>query len=242
MPGVSIGLHSTFTDGKPLSPRNRIPSLLDSAGNFSAYPAMMKRAKAKQLSSDEIFHELMAQYEVLRQQIGDRLTFVDSHHSIHNKLLPFRDAFLRFGRESGVAAIRTRQMYYLDVTGNNAQLVRPDIGTIHRFGLRKVLANYFYRNRTKEFAKVYKTADGMIVEDGLGAMNVFKGLLSLDLSGQQGKIYYAVTHPATSIDDLPESNLKEQRIEEFFILKSNEFVEFVRKHPLENFDLGMSAL
>lgn len=238
---VSLGLHSTFTEGAPLLPVDEVSSLVDDAGNFYKYPEMMRRAKAKKLSSDDIYRELKAQYARLKERIGDRLSFVDSHHSIHNKLVPFRDAFIRFGREVDSHAIRTRQMHYLDVVGTGAKLVRPDLCSLPRFGLRKVLANYFYRNTASKFKGSYTIPDGMIVEDQLGAMNVFRALPKLDWSQQPDKTYYAVTHPAVTIDDLPETNLKEERLQEFEILKSKEFVEFVGAHPLSNFEIYKSV-
>lgn len=235
MKHVSLGLHSTFTEGKPLLSREEVSSLVDEKGNFYRYPEMMRRAKRNLLKVDHIFAELLKQHDALRALIGDRLSFIDSHHSIHNKLLPFRDAFLRFGRQLGVPAIRTRQMYYLEMNEGRAQLLRPDIGTLGRFGLRKVIANYFYRKRAAEFGKVFKIADGMVVEDALGAMNVFKNFLLLDLSADAGKTFYAVSHPATYIEDLPASNLSTHRLDEFEILCSPEFVNFVKQHPLSNF-------
>ena len=242
---VSLGLHATFTEGAPLLPVNEISSLVDDAGNFYQYPEMMRRAKAKKLSSDEIYRELKAQYARLKERIGGRLSFVDSHHSIHNKLAPFRDAFIRFGKEVDSHAIRTRQMYYLDIvgtgTGTGAKLVRPDLCSLPRFGLRKVLANYFYRNTASKFKGSYTIPDGMIVEDQPGAMNVFKALPKMDWSQQPAKTYYAVTHPAVTIDDLPETNLKEERLQEFEILKSAEFIAFVTARPLSNFETYKSV-
>lgn len=233
---VSLGLHSTFTQGRPILPPENIPSLVRENGEFHDYKEILRKAKRRELKVDEIISELKAQHQVLRNIIGERLIFIDSHHSIHNKLAPFRDAFLKFGYEKSCsAAIRTRQMCYLDECGNATKLVAPGAQTILRFGPRKVLANYYYRRTAAQFKKTYQIADGMIVEDSLGALNVFKLLPKLDMSGKAGKTYYAVSHPATTAEDLPDSNLKEERVAEYNFLKSDAFRAFVEQYPLSNF-------
>jgi predicted glycoside hydrolase/deacetylase ChbG (UPF0249 family) len=233
---VSLGLHSTFTEGGPMSSVQEVASLVDATGRFHRYPEMMRRAKAKQLKVEEIFKELCCQYETLHATLGKRLSFVDSHHSIHNKLLPFRHAFLQLGRKFQIPAIRTRQMLYLQTdTQGRVALSAPALWTLPKFGLRKVAANLFYRKRAGDYGKVFAIADGMLVQDALGAVDVFKQMMACDMSANEGKVFYAVTHPATRTDDLPESNLIDQRLDEFNLLRSEAFVDYVKQYPLVNF-------
>jgi len=92
IPAISIGLHSTFTQGKPLSDLKKIPSLIDTQGNFLDYHNLVKGYRKNSIKTDEIFIELENQFLWLQNQIGDKLIFIDSHHSIHNKL----DGFANF--------------------------------------------------------------------------------------------------------------------------------------------------
>jgi predicted glycoside hydrolase/deacetylase ChbG (UPF0249 family) len=233
---VSLGLHSTFTEGRPMSPAQEVASLVDDSGNFLRYAEMMRRSKSGKLQAEEIFKELCAQYEALNALIGARLSFVDSHHSIHNKLLPFRDAFIRLGREFKIPAIRTRQMVYLQTdTQGRVALSAPSVWTLPKFGLRKVAANLFYRKRAREYGKIFSIANGMLVQDALGAVDLFKQMMACDMSANEGKVFYAVTHPAKRTDDLPESNLINERLLEFNLLRSNDFADYVKKFPLANF-------
>jgi predicted glycoside hydrolase/deacetylase ChbG (UPF0249 family) len=236
MEHVSLGLHSTFTEGQPMSPVGEVASLVDGAGNFLRYLEMMRRAKAGKVSTEEIFLELRRQYQALHKLTGERLSFIDSHHSIHNKLLPFRDAFLRLGRECCIPAIRTRQMVYPTTNRyGQVELVAPSLLRLHRFGFRKVVANLFYRKLAREYAKVFAIADGMLVQEAIGCAEVFRQLVRCDMTAHPGKVFYAVTHPATQTEDLPESNLIAERLEEFTVLRSTDFVRFVGQHPLTNF-------
>ncbi len=233
---VSLGLHSTFTEGRPMSSTEEVKSLIGESGNFHAYPEMMRLAKKGKLCVDEIFKELRAQYEALRGLIGSRLSFVDSHHSIHNKLLPFRDAFIRMGKEFNVPAIRTRQMVYpmYDSKGR-VRFAEPSIFSLGQFGLRKIMANYFYRQRAREYAKTFVIASGMLVQEDVGCAGVFEKLMKCDMAAHGDKVFYAVTHPATRTDDLPVCNLVSERLDEFNILRSDEFIQYIQEHPLTNF-------
>lgn len=235
IPNISLGLHSTFTQGKPLSKVETIPGLVDEMGRFLDYSSLIKKVKQGKIPTDQIFRELEQQYLWLYNIIGDKLVFIDSHHSIHNKLTPFSKAFVQLGKKYNIHAVRTRQLFYFSQGNNQIKLSAPNIFTIHKFGLRKVMVNYFYKKAAKSLSNVYNIASGMIVEDKPGVINVLKNLTSPSLNVSSKCFYYVVVHPATRFDDIENSNLNQERVDEYYFLKSPAFKTWVKEYPLMHF-------
>jgi len=232
---ISLGLHATFTQGTPLSPPTGVPSLIDKNGQFLSYAELIKRVNSSSLPIDEIYTELREQYLLLLNLIGDRLIFIDSHHGIHNKLAIFRKAFILLGKEFNIHAIRTRQFHYLEKFGNQIKIIEPGIFKIYKYGTKKVITNYYYKYAAWRFSKTFNIPGGQLTARKLDSEIVFKKLLKLDIMNQSGKILYIVAHPANSINDLIGTNLKQERLEEYYYLKSDHFRKFVKKNPLINF-------
>ena len=232
---ISLGLHATFTQGKPVSNPADIPSLLDEQGKFAAYNKIIKRVRSRELLEEQIYRELKGQYLALKNIIGEKLVFVDSHHSIHNKLSPFRKAFVKLGNEFNIHAVRTRQMHYFIKKGKKIKILEPGVFTIGKFGLKKVVVNYYYKKVAGIFKKTYHIADGMVVENKPGALDTLKALSSMSLNHDQKKTLYIVVHPAASLEGLGDSNLQQERIEEYKLMKSENFRDYIRNHPLTDF-------
>ena len=77
-----IGLHLQLTDGSPLSPPNRIPSLVNENGTFPNRSRDMRT-----LNPSEVLVEWRAQLNCLRD-LGVEPSHLDSHHDVH--ALPVR--------------------------------------------------------------------------------------------------------------------------------------------------------
>jgi len=232
---LSMGLHSTFTQGKPLSKPGRIDSLLDDNGNFLTYPVLMKQAWLGKVDADQVYCELEKQYQTLFELVGERLVFIDSHHSLHNKLLPFVNAFVRLGERYPIRAVRTRQYCYLERSGQRVVLRSPGFRNLGRYGFRKVAINAFYRFIAWRYSGLFEVPDGMLVQNQPGAAGVLRDLPRINQDDEPEGVFYAVVHPALRTRDLPASNLKEERVEEFKILSSRNFLNWVEANPLTNF-------
>lgn len=232
---VSLGLHATFTQGKPISNPSKVSSLLDKEGFFLDYNAMISHHKNGNIKTNEVLFELENQYNLLREIIGNQLVFVDSHHSIHNKLSSFTKAYCQFGIKAGINAVRTRQMHYIHSNKSKTMIIEPSIMSINKFGLRKVAINYLYKRSAYKLSKVFKIPDGMLVDDRPGALQLFTDLANANEIIHYNKVLYAVAHPAVNLKEIQDSNLNQERLDEYNYLKSDIFQDFVRRNPLTNF-------
>lgn len=234
---ISLGLHSTFTQDKPVSNPKFVKSLIDQKGYFLDYATMAAKAKKNQIPINEIVYELRSQHEFVKSIIGERLTFIDAHHSIHNKLIPFRKAFIVFGKELNKPVLRTSQFHYIEQRAGDFSFIQPTISSIHRFGTRKVLVNYFYRYGSALFAKVYTITDGQITANLNKNETIFHRLTKLKDLESYKKTLYVVAHPATSTKDLKNTMLTKQRVEEYNYMKTDEFLAFISNANIVNFSM-----
>jgi predicted glycoside hydrolase/deacetylase ChbG (UPF0249 family) len=229
---VSLGLHSTFTQGKPISDPEVVSSLVDSNGEFIDYSTLQSRNKKGLIDSEHVYIELEKQYDFLKSKIGERLVFVDSHHAVHNKFKPFYEAFIRLGEKKNITATRTRQLFYLN---DDCKLIEPKISTVYKFGLKRIVGQLICKKFARGYAKHYKIPNGMIVEDAKGIVNVLSKLKKVDWSKNENKVFYIVSHPATNILDLQDTSLLSERVAEYNILASDDFVSLSKKLPLIGF-------
>ena len=81
-PDLGLGLHLTLTAGRPLSPPERVPTLVDADGRFLVLGTLLARLSLGQVHGDDLRRELTAQVEwALRR--GIRPDHLDSHHHVH---------------------------------------------------------------------------------------------------------------------------------------------------------------
>lgn len=97
---LDVGVHLVFTYGRPLTPADRVPSLLTGAGEF---PRVSDLLRAGQPRADEALVEARAQYARVRQLLGRDPTHIDTHHWVHD-LPALEDAVIALAKETGAAA------------------------------------------------------------------------------------------------------------------------------------------
>ena len=103
-PCLSLGLHLTLTAGRPLSPPEAVPSLVDGEGRFLVLRKLLASLSAGRIAEHELERELTAQL-VWALQRGARIDHLDSHHHVH---LHWRltDAVMTLARTHKVAHLR----------------------------------------------------------------------------------------------------------------------------------------
>ena len=77
--GLGLGLHFNLTWGRPVSPAETVPSLVDAEGRFGRdLAALGERARP-----DDVRREAEAQIESFTRRFGRAPTHLDSHHHVH---------------------------------------------------------------------------------------------------------------------------------------------------------------
>jgi predicted glycoside hydrolase/deacetylase ChbG (UPF0249 family) len=77
--GLGLGLHFNLTWGRPVSPPETVPSLVDAEGRFGRdLAALQERARP-----EDVQREGDAQIEAFARRFGRLPTHLDSHHHVH---------------------------------------------------------------------------------------------------------------------------------------------------------------
>lgn len=77
-PDLGLGVHLTLTSGRPVSPPERVPTLVDEDGRFYAQGAFYRHFR--DIDADDLRRELTAQVERFIALTGRPPTHLDSHH------------------------------------------------------------------------------------------------------------------------------------------------------------------
>lgn len=105
LPTLRVGLHLVLVEGRPASPPDAIPDLVDASGRFRA--DMVGAGIAvflKPRVRDQVARELRAQFEAFRAT-GLALDHVNAHKHFHLHPVVAK-MLLRIGRSYGVRAVR----------------------------------------------------------------------------------------------------------------------------------------
>jgi predicted glycoside hydrolase/deacetylase ChbG (UPF0249 family) len=99
-PALPIGVHLTLTVGRPVSPPEKVPTLVDSGGRF--HPRAEFLARMESIDPAEAGLEFRAQIEALRP-LGIRPDHLDSHHFASYLSPGLLDQMLDLAREFGLS-------------------------------------------------------------------------------------------------------------------------------------------
>jgi len=77
--GLGLGLHFNLTWGRPVSPAETVPSLVDGEGQFGRDKGVLQ----ERARPDEVGRECEAQIEAFTRRFGRAPTHLDSHHHVH---------------------------------------------------------------------------------------------------------------------------------------------------------------
>jgi hopanoid biosynthesis associated protein HpnK len=105
VPDLGVGVHLNLTTGRPVSPAQNIPTLVDGNGRLRWTPACLLRAvMSRQVSLAEIETELRRQIRKVCDA-GIRPTHLDGHKHVH--LMPgVSDIVIRLAGEFSIPAVR----------------------------------------------------------------------------------------------------------------------------------------
>ncbi|MBQ2848470.1 MAG: ChbG/HpnK family deacetylase [Clostridia bacterium] len=110
-PVLSVGLHYNFTVGTPLSPADKVSSLIDKDGRFLSYNSVREACKNKRYDFEQVKTEMIAQYKRYIEICGEP-SYWNTHQNVHvyPDVYPlFRDVSF----ELGIKKMRSHQRIFV---------------------------------------------------------------------------------------------------------------------------------
>lgn len=135
LPGLGIGVHLSWVDGRPVTDPSRVSTLVDRSGRLlSSWPAFLLRYLRGRIDYDEVEREAVAQIEKMLAR-GIRPDHVDSHQHLH--VLPgIFERVVKLGVRYDIPVVRLPREPMIDLWGDLARWP----GLMRRWALRGVLS------------------------------------------------------------------------------------------------------
>ena len=228
----SVGCHVVLLDGAPLSPPDKVPTLLQSGNGSARFRDSLNdfviASLRRKLNPEEVEAEASAQIARL-QAAGVEPSHFDTHKHAHMFPAILRP-LLRAARARGVKAVRNPfgQVWPLPL----ASLLR----TRHvwtRFAQLNVLRNFAKSFRREVEAHGLRTTDGSlgVLATGVLDMALFTAIIESVPDGT----WEFVCHPGYSDADLDSvrTRLRQSREQELALLTSPEAKELLRRRGIQ---------
>jgi len=156
-PSVSFGVHLNLSVGRPISPLDRIPTLVSLSGTFWG-PHFTRRLLTGRIRSTEIELELTAQFQRMID-LGVRPTHWDGHQNKH--LFPlFHGIGMRVAKSFGVTKLRSHRRYLVTKKDSNR---RRSLSSYYLSHPKQILTHLAARVQTLRARRNgFRTADRLI--------------------------------------------------------------------------------
>ena len=227
-PSISIGVHLNPMAGRPCLPPERVPSLVDGAGDLHnhRFPTLLRRGA---INPGELEAELDAQIEKVKSLAGDRLTHLDSQGNQH---LGYFDLFLKLAAKWGICRMRNNASV-ICLEACRARLSRVAV----YFGKPHVWAAHRYRRYQMRKARRagMRMADRLITVGyaGNGNKSIYDNWVRV-LTNLPAGTYEMYCHPAYPDETLRRWSVYcEERAQELAILRRKELREIAHGANVE---------
>lgn len=120
-PHVSIGLHVSITAGKPVSPPEEVPTLVDSQGRFFNIQEFLQGVT--QINRTEVLRETQRQMELFRRW-GIPLEHLSSHHNVMQVYSPLFRLLLHLASKDKIPIRSTRPLSRFRQEFSNSQTIQ----------------------------------------------------------------------------------------------------------------------
>jgi predicted glycoside hydrolase/deacetylase ChbG (UPF0249 family) len=212
-PKLGLGVHLVLTMGKPILPREAVPSIVDENGNHLKYDPFI--ANIPKLNLLEVKAEWRAQIEAFIKVAGRKPDHLDSHH--HSSFFSpelFR-AMLEIAREYG-CPIRNPIAY-----GENPTAGMPDMADPMKDHAPSLMKEFNARSTDSIFVNFY--AEGATKENLLAIL------------GKVGEGSYEIMCHPGYVDEAfaKESSYNFQRARELEILTDPAIKQAIQSHGIE---------
>lgn len=210
-PNVSVGLHWVLACGKPVLPKEAIPSLVADNGLFFPYPEFRSRLRKKQISFRDIKKELIAQYQLYFDLMGQP-DYWNTHQNTHVDFGIYR-LFVDTAAELGIHRMRSHQRIYVPGSDNTQQ--QPLLWRLAE-PLKSRMLDVWQNNAHK---KGISSPDGLIVCLNNEDINRLEYLFR-NIDWKDKRVGEYVIHPATENDSPYFGRIVDQRIREYEMFTS----------------------
>lgn len=232
---TGIGLHFNLTQGKPVADKKKIESLVDDNGNFYSINKLKERIKRNLVNRNHVLIELELQYNWLLNRVGNRLTHIDSHQDI-NKIGLITSVLKEFSNKIETkTGLRWYNKSYLIQPNKSLKLVEPSFRTLLYFGVNRVLAESYFRIKKNGLRSYFYMTDAMLYAKSNNMRDLLRALSSVNLTQLPDVCLEIMCHPAKSIEGLSDTRMLKSRVEEYEILKSDEFIDFAKRAELVSY-------
>lgn len=230
-PNISVGLHWVLACGKPVLSREEIPTLVAENGEFYPYPEFRSRLRKKQISFDEIKKELVAQYNLYFDLMGQP-DYWNTHQNTHVDFGIYR-LFVDTAAELGINKMRSHQRIYVKRSDNTQKM--PLTWRILEPVKSKML-DVWQNNAHK---KGMSSPDGLIVCLNNSDINKLEYLFA-NISWKNKNVGEYVIHPAYKNDSPYFGKIVEQRIKEYEMFTSSETLNTIINNDIKlvSYDMG----
>ena len=233
-PNISIGVHLNPIVGKPVSNPEKIPSLINSNGEFWN-EHFAARIRKKKIALHELFEELLAQVNFILK-MGIPVTHLDSHQNLH--LLPgYFKVFLKVAKMASIPRMRSHRHYI------GAECERPQLtaAVYYATHLKTTIMHLYTRLlMLRAQLKGMRMANrlicvGHVSGKSKGELKVWEKIFS-NLPSGVNEIY---CHPGYPDDTLRRNaTYIEERNNERKVLLSPKFLELLKHYEINLIDFN----
>jgi predicted glycoside hydrolase/deacetylase ChbG (UPF0249 family) len=231
-PNVSLGIHWTLTDGRPVLPPSQVPTLVTRDGNFLSAMELRRRWLRRQINVAELNVELRAQYQRFREVAGSP-DFWNTHENFH--VLPgLFTTCVSLGRELHIPIMRCHRRFTI-----------PRDYSLMSYNFRH--PTYYVKGWGIGWWSRSAKRQGMLMPDGIvhmpgyePAINSIEHAISRLPWSTINKAVELVIHPATTSNNKFFRLNAERRVHEYHVFKDPKLLSRLQQINVET--VGFEAL
>ncbi|MCG8347245.1 MAG: ChbG/HpnK family deacetylase [Chloroflexales bacterium] len=208
-PAASIGIHWTLTQGQPVLSPQKIPTLVNTMGEFFTWSELRRRVLKRQVDPAHIRAELVAQHQRLTALIGP-VDFWNTHQNVHVSPGLFHIC-VSSGQELGIPAMRCHR-----------RITMPRRGSATWYHMWHPL--YWIKGVVIDQWSLWAARQGMAMPAGMISTPGYgRGKAAIEEMMRQvrwptlKRAAELVIHPATSIVGELFGQLRESRLREYAV-------------------------
>ena len=221
---ISVGLHWVLSAGKPVLPKQAIPSLVAENGEFYPYSVFRERLRKKQISFKDIKRELIAQYNLYYSLMGQP-DYWNTHQNTHVDFGIYH-LLVDTALEVGIKRMRSHQRIYVKSSDNSQEM-----SILWRLAepMKSKMLDVWQNNAHK---KGIQSPNGLVVCLNSSDINKPEYLFQ-NIQWNNKQIGELVIHPATICDSPFFGRISSQRIKEYELFTNTETLKRIQEAELK---------